>query len=489
MSILKEIRVRFAPSPTGYLHIGGARTCLFNWLFARKNGGKLILRIEDTDLQRLKEGSIRQILDSLNWMGIDWDEGPEKGGDFGPYFQAERVELYKAEADRLLEEGKAYYCFCTQEEIDGKRREASQKGSFYRYDGKCRDLPKHEADKLLSEGKQAVVRIKAPQAGQTVVKDMIRGEVTFENSLLDDIVIMKSNGMPTYNFACAVDDNAMRISHVIRAEEHLSNTPKQMIMYNALGYEIPEFAHVPMILAPDRSKLSKRHGATSVEEFREQGILAEALVNYLCLLGWSAEGQEEIIGINKVVKQFSLDRVSKNPAIYDTKKLTWINGSYLKNLDLNYITKAAVPFMKNAGTDIERVENKKLESIIALVREKVWTLAEIADASSYFFSDKYNYDEKGVEKYFSSQSIGAHMKELLARLKKVEPFDKEAIEGVYRGYAEEAGIKAGEIIHPTRLALTGRTVSPGLFEIMEIMGRDECVKRMSRIIQKLAMNN
>ncbi|MGE5474107.1 MAG: glutamate--tRNA ligase [Ignavibacteriales bacterium] len=486
---MKEVRVRFAPSPTGYLHIGGARTCLFNWLFARKNGGKLILRIEDTDLERIKEDSINQILESLAWIGLNWDEGPGKGGDFGPYFQAQRLEVYKKEVDRLLAEDKAYYCFCTQEETEEKRQKAQKEGVFYRYDRNCSKLTKEEVHELLNQGKKAVVRVRVPESGQTIVTDMIRGQVVFENALLDDMVIMKSNGMPTYNFACTVDDNAMEISHVIRAEEHLSNTPKQMIMYKALGYDIPEFAHVPMILAPDRSKLSKRHGATSVEEFREQGILAEALVNYLCLLGWSAEGQEEIISLEEAMKQFSLERVSKNPAVYDTKKLTWINGNYLKTLDLNYITDLAIPFMKNAGIKIEKVNTEKLKAVVGLVREKVWTLAEIADASSYFFTDEFEYDAKGVEKYFSGEFICKYFQELITRLQNIEDFDKEITERVYRDYAEELGIKAGELIHPTRLALTGRTVSPGLFEIMEIMGKDECIKRMDKINKRLKIGS
>jgi len=482
---MKEIRVRFAPSPTGYLHIGGARTCLFNWLFARKNGGKLILRIEDTDQERIKEDSINQILSSLSWLGLDWDEGPGKGGDFGPYFQAQRLDIYKNEVERILQEDKAYYCFCTQEEIEEKRQQAQKDGDYYRYDGKCRNLSKIEAQALLKQGKKAVIRIKVPESGQTVVTDMVRGQVVFENALLDDMVIMKSSGMPTYNFACAIDDNAMKISHIIRAEEHLSNTPKQIIMAKALGYEIPDYAHVPMILAPDRSKLSKRHGATSVEEFKEQGILAESLVNYLCLLGWSAENQEEIIGLEEVKKQFSLERVSKNPAVYDTKKLTWINGSYLKNLDLEYVTESAVPFMKNAGIQLEKVDNVKLKAIINLVREKVWTLVEIADASSYFFNNKFEYDEKGLEKYFSNESVGGYLRELINRLQILELFDKEVTEKVYRDYAEELGVKAGELIHPTRLALTGRTVSPGLFEMMEIMGKDECIERIQSAIMTI----
>ncbi len=480
---MRQIRVRFAPSPTGYLHIGGARTCLFNWLFAKRSGGKLILRIEDTDFQRLKGDSVEQIISSLKWLGLDWDEGPGKEGEYGPYQQSERLEAYEKEAKRLIEENKAYYCFCTPEELEERRKRGPQNGNTAGYDGRCSTLGGKDKEAFLKEGRKPVVRIVSPKEGKTVIEDIVRGMVVFDNSILDDIIIMKSNGTPTYNFACVVDDSAMKISHVIRAEEHLSNTPKQAVIYQALGYELPKFAHVPMILAPDRSKLSKRHGATSVEEFREQGFLPEAIVNYLCLLGWSAENQTEIFDLSTASGQFSLERVSKNAAVYDVKKLTWINGHYLKTLDLDYIVSLSKPFFEAAGIDTGRCSVDKLKSVIALVREKVWTLAELAEGSGYFFDETINYDPKGVEKYFGMEGLTKLFGEIIEQLNQLTSFDQENIEAFYRQYAERLGIKAAQIIHPTRLALTGRTVSPGLFEVMEILGREECILRMKKAVK------
>jgi glutamyl-tRNA synthetase len=484
---MNEIRVRFAPSPTGYLHIGGARTCLFNWLLARRIGGKLVLRIEDTDLERLKENSVEQILSSLKWLGMNWDEGPERGGEFGPYFQSQRMDIYKREAEGLVDQGKAYYCYCTSEELEERRTKAKEKGGSFKYDGRCKELSQEEKDRFILAGRKPVIRIKAPREGQTVVNDIIRGSVSFDNTLLDDIIIFKSNGMPTYNFACVIDDYSMEISHVIRAEEHLSNTPKQIIIYNALGHMCPQFAHVPMILAPDRSKLSKRHGATSVEEFRDQGFLPQAIVNYLCLLGWSTDKQDEIINLESAAAQFSLERVSKNAAIYDTKKLTWINGHYLKTLDIEYITKLTRPFMQEIGIDVNGVDKGMLKSIVNLVREKVWTLTEIAEGARFFFERPCQYEEKGVEKYFRKEGASKLLNGIKQKLKELDSFDKTSIETVYRSYAEELEIKAGELIHPTRMALTGKTVSPGLFEIMEVMGKDECVERMKNAIEFLVL--
>ena len=362
-----KVRVRFAPSPTGSLHIGGARTALFNLLFARHNNGTFVLRIEDTDTERSTEESAAQIIRSMRWLDLDWDEGPEKGGDFGPYFQSQRLELYKKEVDRLLAEGKAYRCYCTPEELAERREAALKAGKPPKYDGTCRNLTAEQIEKYEAEGRKYAIRLKMPEEGQTEVNDLIRGRVVFENSVLDDFIIVKSNGIPTYNFACVIDDNAMQITHIIRAEEHLSNTPKQIQAYLALGYEIPQFAHVPMILAPDRSKLSKRHGATSVEEFREQGYLAKAIINYLTLLGWSPEGTEEIFEIDKAIKEFTLERVNKTAAIYDVKKLTWINGHYMRELDSAFVTEETIPFMIKKGiiTEQEAKERWELYRLLA----------------------------------------------------------------------------------------------------------------------------
>ena len=310
---MSDLRVRFAPSPTGSLHIGGARTALFNWLFARRQNGAFVLRIEDTDLERSTGESARGIVSGLRWLGLDWDEGPETGGAYGPYFQSQRLGLYTEAANRLLEQGLAYYCYCTQEELAERRQDAMRAGRAPRYDGRCRLLSREERVRLEREGRRPALRFHIPPDGVTVVPDAIRGEVVFSHEVLDDFIIMKSNGLPAYNFACVVDDASMKISHVLRAEEHLSNTPRQILIYRALGEPLPVFAHLTMILAPDRSKLSKRHGATSVQEFCEQGFLPEALLNYLALLGWSPEGEEEIMSLPEIVRQFSLERVEKMP--------------------------------------------------------------------------------------------------------------------------------------------------------------------------------
>jgi glutamyl-tRNA synthetase len=488
---MSEVRVRFAPSPTGYLHVGGARTCLFNWLFAKNNNGKLVLRIEDTDLDRLKDDSIRQITDSLRWLGLDWDEGPEKGGPNSPYFQSQRLGIYENEARRLIDEGKAYYCFCTPEELDVQRQEAVKEKTTYRYNSRCRDLREGDIERFIREGRKPVIRLKVPYEGETVVDDMIRGRVSFDNALIDDFIIVKSNNIAAYNFACVVDDHKMGITHVIRAEEHLSNTPKQLLLSKALGYTPPAYAHVPMILAPDRSKLSKRHGAASVEEFRDMGILPEAMINYLTLLGWSSGGQEEIMSIDESVKNFSLERVSKNASVYDVKKLIWINGHYIRSYDLDRLTEAIKPFYIKNGLIDEKTDEKiygKLKRVVDLEREKAWTLQEIVDASPYFFKDVEGYEEKGVEKFFKKEGCIELLQGALEKIKPIEPFIAADIEPVYRAYAEETGLKAGDVIHPTRLALTGRTVSRGIFDVMEILGKEECIKRINCAIKYIEGN-
>ncbi len=480
------MRVRFAPSPTGYLHIGGARTALFNWFFARQQHGKLILRIEDTDTQRLKEDSLSQILTSMRWLGIDWDEGTEAGGSCGPYCQSERLALYQQEAQRLLAEGKAYYCFCTPEELTQTREIQRQTEQAFRYNGKCRNLSLASARKRIEAGEQAVIRLRIPDDGQITVNDLIHGQVNFRLDQLDDLIIMKSNNVPAYNFACVVDDHAMAISHVIRAEEHLSNTPKQVLLYQALGYEIVQFAHLSMILAPDRSKLSKRHGATSVEEFREQGFLAPAIVNYLTFLGWSSGDDQEIITPLATIEKFALNKLSKKAAIYDTKKLAWINGQYLNSLSLDAVTQEVIPFLlrQDLITEIQAVEQYPIiAKIIDVVRNRVKTLVELTEATEYFFKDVTEYDEKGQRKFFSKPGAADLLRQGRASLEQVECFDVQHTEEAYRQLSEALAIKSGELIHPTRLALTGRMVSPGLFDVMELLGKERCLMRMDQAIK------
>ena len=483
---MNQVRVRFAPSPTGYLHIGGARTALFNWFFVRKHHGQFILRIEDTDTQRLKEDSVSQILTSMKWLGIDWDEGPEIGGPCGPYYQSERLDLYQKEAQRLIREGKAYYCFCTPEELDQTREIQRQAGLALRYNGKCSEICLTSALQRIEAGEKAVIRLRVPGDGQITVTDLIHGKVNFRLDQLDDLIIMKSNDIPAYNFACVIDDNAMNISHIIRAEEHLSNTPKQVLLYQALGYKEVEFAHLSMILAPDRSKLSKRHGATSVEEFREQGFLAPAIVNYLTFLGWSTGDEQEIITPGETIEKFELAKVSKKAAIYDTKKLAWINGQYLNSMSVDDVTREAMPFLVRKGliTEIQAVEQyNTIKNIIDVVRSRVKTLVELAEATEYFFQDVKSYDEKGQRKYFSKPEATDLLRRGRDCLAQVDCFDVQHTEDAYKQLTVELTLKSGDLIHPTRLALTGRMVSPGLFDVMALLGKERCLTRIDQAIQ------
>ncbi|MGI9953361.1 glutamate--tRNA ligase [Moorellaceae bacterium AZ2] len=478
-----SVRVRFAPSPTGSLHIGGARTALFNWLFARRHKGAFILRIDDTDLERSSEESYREILSALQWLGLDWDEGP--------YLESERLELYRQAAEKLLAEDKAYLCYCTPEELAARRQEAQARGLAPMYDRRCRYLTPEERCRLEDEGRRPTIRLAVPDSGTTVVSDVIRGEVAFDNATIDDFIIVKSNGMPTYNFATVVDDHDMRITHVIRAEEHLSNTPKQVLVFQALGYELPVFAHVPMILAPDRSKLSKRHGATSVEEYREAGYLPEAIINYLALLGWSPEGEEEILPLEAIIRQFSLEKVSRNAAIYDTKKLTWINGHYLREGDLDRITRLAIPFLQAKGLlpdPLPEEDYPYVRAVVEAVRDRVKTLAEVAEAASYFFASVSQYEEKGVRKFFAQPGVIDLLQKAKERLQGLEPFTMETTEKAYRDLAAELNIPAGQLIHPTRLAVSGRTMGPGLFEILELLGKEKVIARLEQAISWIRQN-
>ncbi|MGF7396927.1 glutamate--tRNA ligase [Thermoanaerobacterium thermosaccharolyticum] len=472
---MRDVRVRFAPSPTGNLHIGGARTALFNWLFARHNNGKMILRVDDTDLERSTGDSMKAIIDGLKWLGIDWDEGP--------IYQSKRLDLYKNYADNLVKEGKAYYCFCTKEELDEMRNEAQKAGKPPMYTGKCRNLSADEVKKYMDEGKKYVIRLKVPKEGKTIVHDIIRGDVEFDNSTFDDFIIMKSDNMPTYNFATVIDDYDLKISHIIRGEEHLSNTPKQILIYDALGFEKPSFAHVSMILAPDRSKLSKRHGATSVQEFRDLGYLPEAIINYITLLGWIPSDGEEVFSTEKSISEFTLDRVSKNPAIYDTKKLTWLNGIYIRDCDIDRLTKEVIPFLINKGLIGDNYDYDYIKKVVSAVREREKTLNEIAEAMSYYFNDEFDYDEKGVKKYFEKDGVDNILKEAIEVLDKVDDFNLVETEKAYRDLIEKLDIKSGDLFHPTRLAISGRTFGPGLFDIMELLGKKKTIERIKKAIK------
>ncbi len=489
---MNEVRVRFAPSPTGELHIGGVRTALFNWLFARNTGGKFILRIDDTDRQRSSEKYLESILSSFQWLGLDWDEGPITGGDYGPYRQSERLSIYKEEVERLLAQGKAYPCFCTAEELEADREKCRSLGQPPRYSGRCRNLSAADADNKIAAGQEFVIRTITPLAGETVVDDLIRGKVTFENKGFDDPIIIKSDGLPTYNFASVVDDCKMKITHVIRAEEHLSNTPRQQLIAEQLGYTVPQYAHVSMILAPDHSKLSKRHGATSVQEYRDMGMLPEALLNYLALLGWSPGEDREIMNMGEMISLFSLKRVSKNPAIYDLPKLTWLNGHYLRTGEQERIATLAIPFLQKEGivsSSITPAEKERIGAIVELVRVKVKTLAEIADASRYFFTDDFDYDPKGVAKHFKREGVHLLLRRIQEMLESVDPFTAEEIERSFVQLSEELQVSLGKINPATRLAMTGRLMGPELFPMLELLGKEKGIERLRKAQEIIIQEN
>lgn len=479
-----EVRVRFAPSPTGYLHIGGARTAFFNWLFARHNGGKFVLRIEDTDAERTIEDSISQILEAFKWLGIDWDEGPVTGGEYGPYFQSQRRPLYRAAADKLVASGDAYWCYCTPEELKARRDSAVKEGRAPMYDGACRNLTEEQRRALEREGRKPALRLRTPDEGITGYNDLIRGRIEFANALIGDFVLLKSDGFPTYNFACVVDDSAMNLTYIMRADEHISNTPKQIMIYDALGLEPPKFAHVPMILAPDRSKLSKRHGAMSVQEFRDLGFMPEAVLNYLAFLGWTPPTPSEVLSLDEMVKLFRLEDVSKNAAIYDLQKLTWMNGYYLRTAGIDRVISLAVPFMQKAGLfgDVVTGQDKQyLSSILSAMRDRVKTLVEIPDAVEYFYRDLGGYDEKGYRKHFTGPAVADLLEEAASALDAMDgEFTPASVEEVYRRLIEERGISSGQLIHPTRLAVTGRTIGPGLFDVLALLGKKRSVERIRR---------
>ena len=485
----QQVRVRYAPSPTGSLHVGGVRTALFNWLFARKNGGIFVLRIEDTDLERSTEESVEQLKRSLRWIGLEWDEGSEIGGPYGPYRQTERFDLYREVAKKLLDSGVAYYDFATPEELaqfrEGARAEKRQ--PIYT-GGPYRDMDPKEAQRRIESGEPYTVRIKAPREGQTVVEDLIRGPVLFENANLEDFVLMKSTNTPTYNFAAAVDDAEMRISHVIRGDDHLSNTPRQVLIYKALGHELPAFAHVPQVLGPDKKKLSKRHGAASVEDFAAQGYLPEALFNYLALLGAGYAADEEIFSPDELAERFRIDRVSGNPAVFDEKKLIAINAVYLRRQSPEELALLAAPMLVEAGVampeELKR-DMPRLTEIMALLKDRLSRTSEIPGSVGYFYGGELEYDLAEFEKQLGKEFVRENFPELVERLKALPEWTEEAIEETVRGLADEKEKGARHLIHPLRFVVTGRTVSAGLFETLVLLGRERTLLRAENAVEEM----
>ena len=463
-----KVRTRFAPSPTGSLHIGGARTAIFNWLFARHFGGKFILRIEDTDRSRSTEESIREIIHAMSWLGLDWDEGP--------YRQSDRIAIYQNHTQKLLDNGKAYRCYCTAEEIETRRKQAQKEGRIYRYEGTCRKLGSHP------ENENYAIRLITPDWGSIEVDDLKRGTIIFDAKEIDDFIIQKTDGFPTYNFAVVVDDAEMEISHIIRGDDHLPNTPKQVLIYRALSYDVPKIAHVSTILGSDKAKLSKRHGATSVIAYRETGYLPEALINYLARLGWSY-GDQEIFSKDELVEKFTLENVGKSPAVFNPEKLIWLNAWYIRNKPVTEIAELVIPLLRAKGFQVEL--DSRLIKIVENLRERAKTLLDIANSGDYFFTDDYKFDDKARNKFLTAESLPVYEK-LINKLSEVDDFTIEELQRIFQEMVDESGLKLVNVAQPTRVALTGGTVSPGIFEVMEILGKEKVLARLKRAVSEIS---
>jgi glutamyl-tRNA synthetase len=484
----KPVRVRFAPSPTGRPHVGNIRTALFDWIFARHTGGRFILRIEDTDVARKVEGAVEAIMEGLKWLGLEWDEGPDVGGDYGPYFQSQRLNLYKEAAERLVKQGDAYLCYCSPERLEAMRKEQEARKQPPGYDRHCRNLSPEERKQKEAGGIVPVVRFKVPLEGQTGFHDAIYGDVVFENSTLDDFVMLKSDGYPTYHLANVVDDHAMEISHVIRAEEWISSTPRHLLMYRALGYEPPQFIHHPMILGPDRAKLSKRHGSVSLLDYRDQGYLPETMFNFLALIGWSLDDKTELVSREELVRNFSLERIGKTGAIFNKEKLDWMNGVYIRGLAAGDFAPRALPFLeKGLPPSVRRpLDISYVRQVLPLVQERARTLAEVAELTEFFFTDELVYDAALlVDKKTGREQALMALEKSRPPLEQLASFDAASLEAMLRPLAEALGLKTGQLFGALRTAVTGRTATPPLFQTMAVLGRERCLARIDIALEKL----
>ena len=484
----KPVRVRFAPSPTGYPHVGNIRTAMFNWLLARHTGGKLVLRIEDTDVARRVEGAVETIIDGLKWMGLDWDEGPDVGGDYGPYYQSQRLELYRQSAEHLISQGDAYCCYCSPERLEEMRAEQVRRKQPPGYDRLCRGLSTREQSQRETEGITPVVRFKTPLEGQTKYHDLIWENVVFENNIIDDFVLLKSDGYPTYHLASVVDDHAMKISHVIRAEEWISSTPRHLLLYQSLELESPQYIHHPMILGPDRAKLSKRHGAVSILDYREQGYLPETMFNFLALIGWSLDDKTDIISRHELVKNFTLERIGKTGAIFNQDKLDWMNGAYIRGLSPKDFVQRVMPFLeRDLPSEIKRpLDIDYVRKIMPLVQERAHTLADVAQLTKFFFADDLDYKEHPP--IGKDMDAAASAKALKAAMQKIEPlpaFNEEALETAFRQLAEELELKTGQLFGTLRIAGTAQIAAPPLFQTMVVLGRERCLQRIKAALATL----
>jgi glutamyl-tRNA synthetase len=476
----QNIRVRIAPSPTGFLHVGTARTALFNYLFAKKYNGSFILRIEDTDLERSEEQYVQNIYDSLKAMGLNWDEGPDVGGAYPPYKQSDRFDIYKKYADQLVQSGHAYYCWCTQEELESEKEKATLEKQMYIYTGKCKNLTDEQIQQYKKEGRIPTIRFSVPKR-QLNFDDIVKGKLEFDTALIGDFVIMKSNGTPTYNFAVVIDDMEMKISHIIRGEDHISNTPKQILIYEALKAKIPEFAHVGMILAPDRTKLSKRHGATAVSEFIEQGYLPEAFVNFIALLGWSPADGQEIKTLQQLIDAFSLERVSPSPAIFEFDKLNWMNGQYIRSLPISEITQRAKTYLKDF--DLSIYSESQLEIIVSAVREPLVKLSEITDAASYFFNKSVIIDPEIKKDVIQTPESKNILQNFAVVADELNYDDVEQLHDQLADFRKSMpDFKPKQIMWAVRAALTGRVKGADMAVIISLLGKERVKLRTNNAI-------
>lgn len=478
------VRVRFAPSPTGHLHVGALRTALFNWLFARHHKGVFILRIEDTDLARSSEQMSQSILEALRWVGLDWDEGP--------IYQSHRFELYRQAARRLVERGLAYYCFCSPGEIEERRREALARGEHWKYDRRCLRLSQEEKNKLLAEGRPAAIRFLVPE-GQTEYEDLVHGPISVDHKNLEDFVLLRSDGLPTYHLSVVVDDIDTKITHVIRGDDHISNTPKQILLYRAFGAPVPQFAHLPLILGPDRKKLSKRHGDTSVLNFRDKGYLPLAFFNFMAQLSWSPGPEERVYSVEEMVREFSLDRISKGSPVFDLAKLEWLNSRLINEMPVVELVGHLKPWLIKEGLWDEAFLTEKkdwFEKLVCLVRSRCRTLVDLTEMLRPFISDKINYDPEAVRKHLLDDRLESLLRALKNDFANLEHFTAAETERVLRARAEKEAVKAANLIHPLRVLLVGKSVSPGLFEVLEFMGKEKTLARIDNLSEaRKTINN
>jgi glutamyl-tRNA synthetase len=483
-----SVRVRFAPSPTGYLHVGGARTALFNWLYARHHGGTFVLRIEDTDAERSSDEMVRAILTGLRWMGVDWDEGPEVGGPHGPYTQTARFSRHRERADALVRDGHAYYCYCAIDRLQAERAAAEARGEGWIYDRQCLRLDAAEVAAMEAAGLPRAVRVRVPE-GETTFADQVHGPITVDHSTIEDFVIVRSDGLPTYQLSVVCDDIDMAITHVIRGDDHISNTPKQIILYRALGAAVPAFAHVPLILGPDKKRLSKRHGATAVGEYEAQGILTEAFVNFLALLGWSPGSDEEIFTCDELIARFSLDGISGGNAVFNPEKLDWFNAQHLARLSPDALLARVRPEIAAAGLWDDALAGERREwltRVLSLLVPRARRLGDFALQLVPFLGTVESYDPAAVDKYLKTPDLARHVSALADALRSLEPFDEASAEARLRAIADSGGVKFGALVHAARIAVTGRAVSPGLFETLVLIGRDRVVARLEALARFLA---